>query len=71
MPQNDATDGGDSASDGERASGEDERIDCPETHCGISMLTRTELNAHLRWDHNRSENEAEAMLDAAGVDHAE
>lgn len=44
--------------------------DCPERDCGIEMPGRTELNAHLRWDHNRSESEAEAMLDAAGVAHA-
>jgi len=47
---------------------EDERVDCPKANCGIEMNTRTELNSHLRWDHNHTEGEAEALLDAAGVE---
>lgn len=39
--------------------------ECPEPDCGIEMPGDTELTAHLQWDHNRSEAEAEAMLDAA------
>lgn len=39
------------------------RISCPEPNCGIAMNTREEVNAHLRWDHNRSEQEADAMLE--------
>ena len=45
---------------------EDGRIECPESHCGIEMQTRTEIDSHLRWDHNRSESEAEAIVDAMG-----
>jgi len=41
-----------------------DRVLCPEPHCGIEMITRNEVNAHLRWDHNRSKDEAKAMLDA-------
>jgi hypothetical protein len=40
------------------------RMSCPEPDCGIEMNNRTEVRAHLQWDHNRSEAEAEAMLDA-------
>lgn len=36
---------------------------CPEADCGIEFSARDEVRAHLEWDHNRSEPEAEAMLD--------
>lgn len=42
--------------------GEDACETCPEPDCGIQMYTRDELIAHLQWNHNRSEVEAEAML---------
>jgi len=45
-----------------------ELVGCPKAHCGVKMQTRTELNAHLRWDHNHTEGEAKALLDAAGVE---
>jgi len=48
--------------------GTDGKSVCPEHHCGIKMNTRTELEAHLQWDHNRSEYEANAMLDDAGIE---
>lgn len=43
---------------------EEDGVLCPERHCSIKMNTRTEMNAHLRWDHNRNEAEAEAILDS-------
>ena len=44
------------------SSGDTERRhECPEMACGIKMR-REELKAHLEWDHNRSEYQAERML---------
>lgn len=39
-------------------------LECPEWECELEM-PRTEMKAHLQWDHNRDESEAEAMITAA------
>lgn len=39
-------------------------VPCPEPDCGIKMQSADEVEAHLQWDHNRSESEAEAMVHA-------
>lgn len=38
---------------------------CPEWDCHITT-SREELAAHLRWDHNRTTQEAVEMLDSEG-----
>ncbi len=35
-----------------------DRVHCPEYGCGIPFVDADELIAHLQWDHNRSEVEA-------------
>ncbi|WP_247005080.1 hypothetical protein [Halosolutus gelatinilyticus] len=37
--------------------------ECPEYCCGLSFNTSDELQAHLEWDHNRSEYKAKEMID--------
>lgn len=41
----------------------DEDIQCPEHTCPLTFNTRVEVLAHLQWDHNRTELEADAMID--------
>ena len=37
-------------------------IECPESDCGIPFQSTDEVVAHLQWDHNRSELEAERKV---------
>jgi len=46
----------------EQDDAEVERITCPQRDCGLKM-ERPEMVAHLKLDHNLSNNQAEAMLD--------
>ena len=39
-----------------------ERVQCPEYCCDIPFVNANEVVAHLQWDHNRSELEAERMV---------
>ena len=43
------------------------RVPCPEPDCGVAMNTRTEIIAHLEWDHNRRKVKARAMLNGERV----
>lgn len=37
-------------------------VECPENDCGIPFNSAEEVVAHLQWDHNRSELEAERKV---------
>jgi|AntDeeMetageno50_2_1112565.scaffolds.fasta_scaffold11393_2 hypothetical protein len=53
----------DTTDDAESADETESRVPCPEPYCTIKMNERDAILAHLRWDHNRSEHEAESMLE--------
>lgn len=38
------------------------RVDCPEPYCGVALPEVSEIEAHLRWDHNRTKREAKEMI---------
>lgn len=36
--------------------------ECPEDDCGLKFRNKTEVRAHLEWDHNRATTDARSML---------
>ena len=38
------------------------RAQCPEWDCLLKFRVNDEMKAHLKWDHNRSEHEAQIMV---------
>lgn len=46
----------------ETPTSDEESVECPEHGCGIPFPRAEEVVAHLQWDHNRPELEAERMV---------